>query len=176
MRSKPTETGDWDRGRTTNELLLDAGELDAFVVAKRAGDVRRMIAALTRSGVPRNEAEAIVERDHANFWNRAASEIGISVEGLEFVCDALRVTPQYRGEEPVDIKGPIRHCTAEEFCSAFVQFAQDTFGSDYRAALQIWNLDTSEKVGRVVYELIGRNLLEREDGDQQSDFDGRFDL
>src|SRR5215218_1042956 len=100
---------------------------------------------------------ARMDRDHIVAWNRAAAEIGIPVDGLEFVLDALNFTPQYCGDEPEDAGTQARHCTAEEFCNAFVRFAEDTFGSDYIAALKLWNLDTSEKLGHVVYELIGRN-------------------
>jgi hypothetical protein len=53
------EPTDYRRGRTTNEVLDDAGELDAFGMAARARDGGKMIAALMRSGVPQDEAEQI---------------------------------------------------------------------------------------------------------------------
>jgi hypothetical protein len=57
-----------------------------------------------------------------------------------------------------------------------VRFAKDTSGSDDVAALTRWDLDKSEKRGRVVYDLIGRSLLEQPDGDCLADFNGRFEL
>jgi uncharacterized repeat protein (TIGR04138 family) len=38
-------------------------------------------------------------------------------------------------------------------------------------ALKLWGLDTSEKLGRVVYGLVDRGYMERQEGDAQSDFD-----
>ena len=117
-----------------------------------------------------------MDEDTTALWDRVATEVGVPIEGLEFICDSLRYTPQYYGEEPDDVEGQVRHCGAVEFCGGFVRFAKDTFGGDFVTALKLWGLDTSEKLGRVVYYLIDVNLIERQDGDDQSDFDGQFDL
>jgi uncharacterized repeat protein (TIGR04138 family) len=105
----------------------------------------------------------------------AANEMGVPIEALLFISDALLHTPNYCGEEPYDVVNS-RPCSAKEFCRAFISFAMDLFGDDYISVLRMWNLDTSEKLGRVVYELIDRRLLEQQEGDLLSDFDGQFDL
>lgn len=50
---------DYRRGRTTNEVLFEAGEIDNFDAAARARNAKGMTAALVRSGVPQSEAEEI---------------------------------------------------------------------------------------------------------------------
>src|SRR5687767_6593305 len=106
---------------------------------------------------------------------RAAEEMGVSLATLIFISDALQYTPNYCGEEPYDVSNS-RHCSAQEFCRAFICFAKDIFDAEYISALRMMNLDTSEKLGRLVYELIDRNLLQRQETDLLSDFDGQFDL
>jgi hypothetical protein len=63
------DSGDYRRGRTTNEVLFEAGELDAFDMAGRARDAGRMIASLMRAGVPQEEAEQITDTVLANPEN-----------------------------------------------------------------------------------------------------------
>jgi hypothetical protein len=48
------------RGHTTNEVLFEAGELEAFVQAGRERSSKKMVAALMRSGVRESEAKQIV--------------------------------------------------------------------------------------------------------------------
>lgn len=118
-----------------------------------------------------------VDDEPDRFWLGVASEMGVPLEALQFVYDALQFAPQYAGEEPDDIDARMRHCSAAEFCEGFLLFAKDTFGrSDYVAILKAWSMSTSEEVGRIVYELVERGLLERQEGDKPSDFDGRFNL
>ncbi len=60
LASPPLELPyDYRQGRTTNELLFAAGELDAFDRAGRERNAGEMIAALKRSGLPQDEAEKI---------------------------------------------------------------------------------------------------------------------
>jgi hypothetical protein len=51
---------DYRQGRTTNEVLYDAGQGEAFYKAFKVHDWPAMIEALMNSGVPREEAEEIV--------------------------------------------------------------------------------------------------------------------
>jgi uncharacterized repeat protein (TIGR04138 family) len=90
--------------------------------------------------------------------------------------DSLHFAPQYCGDEPGDVDTDARHCTAAEYCRAFVQFAKDSFGPDYISALTLMELDTGEKLGRMVYELIRLGVVQQQEGDSQSDFEGLFDL
>jgi hypothetical protein len=68
------------------------------------------------------------------------------------------------------------HCSAAEFCAFFVQFAKDQFGDEYVGVLKSWRLDTSEKLGRVIYVLVRRSLYQARYPDRESDFEGQFDF
>jgi hypothetical protein len=61
-------------------------------------------------------------------------------------------------------------------CRSFVRLAEDTFGADYIHVLSSWGLDTSEKLGQVVYFLARWSLVLRQYPDEQSDFDGQFNF
>ncbi len=110
------------------------------------------------------------------FWVDVAEELDAPLEALEFLFEALQFAPQYAGEEPGDAVAPSRDCSIGELCHGFVRLAQDTYGCDYVDVLMNWDLATSEKLGELVFQLIARGLIERNEGDNQSDFIGRFDL
>jgi uncharacterized repeat protein (TIGR04138 family) len=117
-----------------------------------------------------------VDDDHDKLWERVVSDLGIPLEGLQFLFDALYFAPQYAGEEPGDVLNEAQPCTAAELCRGILGFAKDTFGGEYAAILRSWGLHTSEKVGSVVYALIERGLMRPNDGDERNNFDRQFDL
>ena len=59
LRRHDGTRNDYRRGHTTNEVLFEAGELEAFVQAGRERSSKKMVAALMRSGVPESEAKQI---------------------------------------------------------------------------------------------------------------------
>ena len=110
------------------------------------------------------------------FWKRFASRTGVPLEGLSFIYDAFRHAKEAITDDHNDPTAQPPHCSAAYVCRWFVSLAKTKFGDDYVAALKSWNLDTSEKVGDVVYALISRGLMLRKYPDDQSDFDGQFDF
>lgn len=68
------------------------------------------------------------------------------------------------------------HITAANLCDGLLAFAKQNYGDGYRHALRTWNLDTSEKLGRAISVLVAHDWVKPTDGDQESDFNGKFDL
>lgn len=108
-------------------------------------------------------------------WTRLASELQMPPEAVLFVGEALRCTPKYLEQDGL-FDDPSRHCSGQDMCKVFLHVAKDHLGSDYAAVLRRWGLDTSEKLGAVVYALVAEGKLLAQEGDRPSDFDGQFDL
>jgi uncharacterized repeat protein (TIGR04138 family) len=110
------------------------------------------------------------------FWKRFASRNDVPLEGLSFLYDTYRHAQESLVDDLDGPMAPRRHCSAAFICRWIVALAKSKFGDEYVAALGSWNLDTSEKVGNVVYALIRRGLMLRKYPDSQSDFDEQFDF
>jgi uncharacterized repeat protein (TIGR04138 family) len=118
-----------------------------------------------------------VSDDPNVFWEHVASEVGVPLEALGRLYEALEYAPQYSGEEPGKMGEPTRHCTAAELCQSWLLYAEALYGRhDYAEVLRSWGLSKSEDLGRLVYALIDRGHLAAQEGDRPSDFDGQFDL
>jgi uncharacterized repeat protein (TIGR04138 family) len=117
-----------------------------------------------------------VNDDFTNMWERIEASTGVPLDGIRFIYATFNLKRQHASRSPDVEQRPSSHCTAREFCRSFVQFAEETFGKQYFAALNSWGLNSSEKLGRVVFALVDRNLLWKQDGDLLSDFDGHFDF
>jgi uncharacterized repeat protein (TIGR04138 family) len=112
----------------------------------------------------------------AEIWNEISTSTGVPLAGLSFIYGAFdfnhkRLTRALNGVDTSHC-----HCTAAEFCAAFLQFAEYRYGDDHVAALTSWQLNTSEKLGKTVYALVDRKLIGQQDGDRLSDFDDQYDL
>jgi uncharacterized repeat protein (TIGR04138 family) len=117
-----------------------------------------------------------VSYDSSNLWSRVSASTGVPLDGLRFVYDVFDFMQQHETSEASCPEKQKRHCTAAEYCEAFIGLAKEKFGADYVAALFSWNLETSDKLGRLFYALINRNLMGKQDSDHQNDFDGQFDF
>lgn len=111
-----------------------------------------------------------------DFWERTSDSIGVPLEGLSFIYAALELSKKRAIARVSSNRGELAHCTADEFCGTFLALAKEKLGDDYAAALQSWGLETSKKLGRVIFALVDRNLIQKRASDQQSDFDGLFAL
>lgn len=120
--------------------------------------------------------EPPLDERYAIFWKRVASRTGVPLEGLGFIYDAFSFAQKCKAEDLGEADIGTRHCSAAEFCGSFVRLAQEKFGAEYVAALKSWRLDTSEKLGRVIYALVRRSVLKRQYPDCESDFDSQFDF
>jgi uncharacterized repeat protein (TIGR04138 family) len=110
------------------------------------------------------------------LWDGISASTGVPLEGLSFTYAAFDFNRERITRESGGVEYPQRHCTGAEFCTAFVQLAKNTFGDDYIAALTSWQLNTSEKLGQIVFALVERKLIGKQEGDLQGDFDGQFDF
>jgi uncharacterized repeat protein (TIGR04138 family) len=117
-----------------------------------------------------------VTDDVAELWKRVAASTGVPLDGIRFIYAAFDFNHRRAARKPGAEERSVSHCTGMEFCNSFVQLAEDTFGPHHVAALTSWGLNSSEKLGQVVFALVDRNLLGKQDSDLQSDFDGRFDF
>jgi uncharacterized repeat protein (TIGR04138 family) len=111
-------------------------------------------------------------RELSTFWQSVAADLGVPVNGLAFIYDAFDYMREKRGQT----KTEPRHCSAADYCDAVVQLAKHIFGEDYVSALKSWGLDTSEKVGCVIFKLVDRGLIDRQESDRESDFHDQFDF
>lgn len=89
-------------------------------------------------------------------------------EAYEFVSDSVRETVVRLGE--------VRHVTAAELLNVFKARLTESFGPMAPAVLREWRIADASDVGRIVYELIGIQLLSASPDDRESDFDIPFDL
>jgi uncharacterized repeat protein (TIGR04138 family) len=110
------------------------------------------------------------------YWIDIAASIGVPPDALGFTFDTF----SYIREQKLPNVGYValkpQHLTAAEFSAAFVELAKKTIGDEYAAALNSWGVGSSEKLGAVVFALVERKLIGKQDADQQSDFDGHFDF
>ena len=116
----------------------------------------------------------VVDDSQRIFWKRITSKTGVPIEAIAFIFDALTLARKYIAEELGQPEDRRRRCSAPELCHSFVRLAEDTFGAEYIYALNSWGLETSEKLGQVIYELVRWGLVRRQYPDEQSDFDGQF--
>jgi uncharacterized repeat protein (TIGR04138 family) len=110
------------------------------------------------------------------FWIDVAASIGVPPDALGFTYDTFNYIRRQKFPNVSYIALAPQHVTAAEFSAAFVELAKQTIGDEYAAALDSWGVETSEKLGAVVFALVERNLIGKQDADQQSDFAGHFDF
>ncbi len=110
----------------------------------------------------------------AHIWELWQREQRYAYEAYEFVCDAVRFTQQMlerRGEDEDE-----RHVTARELLHGLVVLAVHQFGMLAPVVFKMWNVLTTDDVGRIVYQLIDIGELRRSERDQPEDFHNVFDL
>jgi uncharacterized repeat protein (TIGR04138 family) len=88
--------------------------------------------------------------------------------GHLFVLAALEYCQQRRQERG--------HITGRELAESCRDFALAQFGLTALSVLSYWGLNTTEDIGRVVFELIDLGLLMKQDTDRLEDFCGVFDF
>ena len=95
---------------------------------------------------------------------------------IPFLFEALRYAPQYGGREPGDVDDEVQHSSGAELSQAVVQFARDSFGSEYRDVLRDWGIHRSEDLGHLVFALVDLGSIEALESDRQEHFDNQFDF
>ncbi len=91
-------------------------------------------------------------------------------DAYHFVFEALDFTIQSRG-------GTRRHVSGPEIMDGVRGLALEKFGFMARTVLEHWGVTTTDDFGRIVFNLIGADLLQKTADDSIDDFRGlyRFD-
>lgn len=89
-------------------------------------------------------------------------------QAYAFVLLALEYCQQRRG-----VRG---HIGGEELARASRDLVLEQFGLVARTVLAQWGIESTEDIGRVVFELIGAGLLIRHPSDRIEDFDSVYDF
>ncbi len=93
-------------------------------------------------------------------------------EAYEFVSKAVVFTMLNLGKD----KTANHHVTGRELLEGFRQYAIQEFGPMAGDILKSWGLTDSTAVGNVVFNLVNRQLLGKNENDNISDFKDGFDF
>ena len=94
------------------------------------------------------------------------------VEVVEEQAAKSDVSDEKRQEEP-QVE---RHLTGQELCEACRRYAIEQYGMMARVGLGNWNIDSTNDVGEIVYNLIGVDLMRKSSSDQREDFNDVYDF
>jgi uncharacterized repeat protein (TIGR04138 family) len=99
-------------------------------------------------------------------------------EAYEFVCDAVTYTMQRLGRDGVGEDDPEAdpHVSGAELLRGVCDLAVTQFGLMAPVVFKMWNVRTTDDVGRIVFDLIKVGRLSKSDRDSPADFRDLFDL
>jgi uncharacterized repeat protein (TIGR04138 family) len=101
--------------------------------------------------------------------HEVAQELGCPAGRVLFVLGALSGARQQRKRER---GGEAGHVTAREYCAYLLSCR----GDDTAAVLRELGLRRSEDVGQVMFALVNKGVVRRQESDRESDFEGLFVL
>jgi uncharacterized repeat protein (TIGR04138 family) len=111
----------------------------------------------------------VAARSNLQPVHELAQEIGCPVARVLFVVGALSDAQKKRRREQGSGAG---HMTAREYCEHLLRCLAD----DTPAVLRELGLRRSEDVGRVMFGLVKKGLVRRQELESESDFEGLFAL
>lgn len=94
-------------------------------------------------------------------------------EAYQFVGEALSFTIQLFKKPSV---GPERHVTGKELLEGIRQLALKQFGPMAREVLAHWGVQHCEDFGKIVFNLVGKQVFGKTDQDTMDDFRGGYDF
>ncbi|VTT97528.1 Uncharacterized protein OS=Planctomyces maris DSM 8797 GN=PM8797T_22188 PE=4 SV=1 [Gemmataceae bacterium] len=99
-------------------------------------------------------------------------------EAYDFVCDAVTFTQERLGRAAAETReeSDDRHVTGGELLRGVCDLAVATFGMMAPVVFRLWNVRTTDDVGRMVFDLIRVGRLSKSDRDAPEDFHDLFDL
>ena len=110
-----------------------------------------------------------------NDPRRLAIEDGrYSPEAFQFLFEALDHAVQVAGRG--DEEGPARHITGQELLAGMRDYASRLFGPLAAHVWRSWGVRSSLDWGRIVFLLVEKNLLKRQESDTLDDFRDGFDF
>ena len=89
-------------------------------------------------------------------------------EAYEFISEALAYTSQMFDQEG--------HVSGQQLCEGCRRLALERLGYLARTVLQSWNVRTTDDFGRLVYNMIGSDLLRKAEADSVRDFHDVYDF
>ena len=98
-----------------------------------------------------------------------AKKIGCSTDGLMFVLGALRAASQWKEGKEYD---------ANHVCMAVRIHAINYFNNkeEARDLLSSWGLTCGEDIGKIIFGLVERGMIQKSEDDKLEQFSGLFDL
>ncbi|MEZ6141274.1 MAG: hypothetical protein R3B84_11950 [Zavarzinella sp.] len=68
------------------------------------------------------------------------------------------------------------HITGREFVLGMIEFARKELGVFARTFFELWNIQTRDDIGEIVFNLIDAEFLSKTESDQRSDFHNLLSL
>jgi len=99
-------------------------------------------------------------------------------EAYEFVCDAVTFTSERlgRAHKEDEVEEVDHHVSGAELLLGVCDLAVTTFGMMAPVVFRLWNVKTTDDVGKMVFNLIRVGRLSKSDRDTPEDFHDLFDL
>jgi len=108
---------------------------------------------------------------------RSSSKKRYHDDAYRFVVEALHHTQQRLSRpRPRHVEDDSAHITGQELLAGLKEFASQSFGMLAYTVLRSWGLQSTEDVGRIVFELIEHGEMKKTDRDQLSDFSNLYDF
>ena len=108
----------------------------------------------------------------ADFWSAVEmirdGDARLKPQAYRFVMETLDFTLQHIGKR--------RHVTASELLDGFCGYARRRFGLLSATVLESWGINSTQDVGRAVFQLVDARILSRLDSDRPEDFDVEYEL
>jgi len=73
-------------------------------------------------------------------------------------------------------KGPHKHVSAAELLEGIRQFALREYGPMTKTVLDYWGIHNCADFGRIVFNLVNKNILRKTENDSIHDFDNGYDF
>jgi len=73
-------------------------------------------------------------------------------------------------------KGPHRHLTAAELLEGMRQYALREYGPMAMTVLNYWGIRSCPDFGRIIFNLVNKNILRKTENDSIRDFEGGYDF
>src|SRR6185503_210786 len=104
----------------------------------------------------------------------ALSDGRFSPEAFYFLFEALEIAVRLAGKE--GLQGPARHVTGQEVVHGMRAHALQQFGPLAPSVWRSWGVRETMDWGRIVFLLVDRGLLKRQDNDTIEDFRDDLDF
>ncbi len=102
----------------------------------------------------------------ASFFS-LADELGLPANTISWISYAITALSERKSSSS-------RHSNAREVCSALLRDLNEFYSGDIEAGLRNVEISCSEDVGRVVWGLVSKQVIQAEPEDNVSQFNGLF--